>query len=176
GHAGKVKSGAISVGELIRVSGSGQVAKIKAISRVKEQLLKAEQGASVTIELDDNVDISRGDILVAASDDMQGIKALSSKICWLGKDDLAPQKRYLLQYGSSVIPVKITALRSQLNFESLTFETDFDRVNVNSINEIEMKSAAPIFLDKYKDNPGNGYFILVDEVSNSTVAVGFNEA
>lgn len=175
GYAGKVKSGTISVGDLIRVSSSGQVSRIKAISRYKEELLTAKQGAAVTIELEDQIDISRGDTLFAASDQIEGFKSLKSKICWLGKDDLTPQKRYLLQYGSAVVPVKITGLRSQLNFDSLSFESDFERVNVNSINEIELKSASPIFLDKYKDNPGNGYFILVDEISNSTVAVGFNE-
>ena len=175
GYAGKIKSGSIRVGEEIKVASSGQTSKIKAITRYQEQMLSAKAGDSVTIELEDDIDISRGDTIVLASENVTGLKAISSKICWLGKEDLTPQKRYLLQYGSATVPVKITSVKTQLDFDSLSFEENPERVNVNSINEIDLKSASPLFIDNYKDNPKNGYFILVDEVSNSTVAVGFNE-
>lgn len=175
GYAGKVKSGAITVGQEIKVLSSGQTSKIKSIARYKDQLLSASEGDSVTIELEDDIDISRGDTLTIAEDNFESTKAIDSKICWLGKENLAPQKRYILQYGSSTVPVKITSVKTQLNFDTLTFQENPTQVNVNSINEISLKSASPLFLDKYADNPKNGYFILVDEVSNATVAVGFNE-
>ena len=175
GYAGKVSSGAIEVGDRITVLSSGQESVVKAINKYKEPLLKSTEGDSVTIELEDDIDISRGDILTRSSEKLSGSKQISSKICWLGREDLNPQKRYLLRYASAQVPVKIASVNSQLDFNSLAFEPSPERVNVNSINEIEIKSASPLFLDNYKANPKNGYFILVDESSNTTVAVGFKE-
>lgn len=175
GYAGKVKSGSISVGDHIKVLSSGQTSVVKAISKYTEPQLKAKQGDAVTIELEDDIDISRGDLLVESTETLEGLRAIRSKICWLGKEDLIPQKRYILQYGSATVPVKVASIESQLDFESLDFKPSPEKVNVNSINAISLKTASPLFLDKYAENKQNGYFILVDEVSNSTVAVGFNE-
>ncbi|MCB9222922.1 MAG: 50S ribosome-binding GTPase [Crocinitomicaceae bacterium] len=173
GYAGKVKSGKIQLGDEIKVLSSGQSSKIKAIHRYKEQLLSAKTNDSVTIELEDDIDISRGDILTLSSSESTGDRLINSKICWLDKEPLVPQKRYLLKYNAATVPVKIDAIESQLNFTSLDFETNPDQVGINSINQISIKTAAPIYLDQYRENPKNGYFILVDEVSNNTVGVGF---
>lgn len=175
GYGGKVKSGQVKVGDEIKVLSSGQRSRVKAISKYQDALLSAEQNDSVTIELEDDIDISRGDTLTLADQEIEGLKEIDSKICWLGKDELVQQKRYLLQYGSSKVPVKIAAVKSQLNFDSLSFDEQPESVKVNTINQISLKSASPLYLDNYKTNPKNGYFILVDEVSNSTVAVGFCE-
>lgn len=173
GYAGKVKSGTIKIGDEISVLSSGQKSRVKAIHRYKEQLLSASQDDSVTIELDDDIDISRGDILTLSNQQVEGAKVFNSKVCWLGKEALVPQKRYIMQYGSATVPVKIAGIESQLDFETLSFEADPESVKVNSINNISIKTASPVYIDDYKDNPKNGYFILVDEVSNSTVGVGF---
>lgn len=175
GYAGKVKSGTFAVGEEITVLSSGQSSVIKAINKYKNPLLQAEKGDSVAIELETDIDISRGDILTLGSDKVEGVKNLSARLCWLGKEELSLSRKYLLQYGSSIVPVKVTAVNSQLNFDTLSFDQSPERVDVNSINEIELKSAAPLFLDTYKNNPANGYFILVDDTANTTVAVGFRD-
>lgn len=173
GYGGKVSSGTIKVGESIRVSSSGQTGTIKAIHKYKTKLESAKKGDSVAIELEEDIDISRGDILTLAESQLTGEKQITSKLCWLDKTPLVPQKRYLLQHGSSTTPVKIGAVNSQLNFDSLDFETEVAEVNVNSINEVALKSAAPLFLDRYADNQSNGYFILIDEQTNATVGAGF---
>jgi sulfate adenylyltransferase subunit 1 len=168
-----VKSGTIKVGDEITVLSSGQQSKVKAIHRYKEQLLYASQDDSVTIELEDDIDISRGDVLSLSDQKVEGVKAFNSKICWLGKEALVPQKRYILQHGSATVPVKIAAIESQLDFETLNFESNPESVKVNSINNISFKTASPVYIDDYNDNSSNGYFILIDEVSNATVGVGF---
>lgn len=174
-YAGKVKSGSIKLGDTIKVLSSGQSSRIKAISKYNQPLLEAFQDDSVTIELEDDIDISRGDLLVDAKEEFQGVRLINSKLCWLGKEELNAQKRYILQYGSTTVPVKIAAVKSQLDFEDLNFVEQPESVKVNSINEIDIKTANPVFIDSYSENKKNGYFILVDEVSNSTVAVGFRE-
>lgn len=173
GYAGRLKSGTLSVGDEITVLSSGQQSKIKSILKYKEPLLKAKPGDSVTIELEDDIDISRGDIITKLEEKIEGVKQISSRLCWLSKDELSLSKRYLLQYGSSRTPVKITRVKSQLDFDSLQFKASLKEVSVNTINEIELKSAAPLFIDKYLENTANGYFILIDEGTNSTIGVGF---
>ena len=173
GYAGKVKSGTFAVGDEVTVLSSGQSSIIKAINKYKDPLLKAGEGESVAIELETDIDISRGDVLTLANEQLEGVKNLSAKLCWLGKEELSLSRKYLLQYGSSVVPVKVTSINSQLNFDSLDFEGNPEKVDVNSINQIELKSAAPLFIDTYKNNPANGYFILIDDTANTTVAVGF---
>lgn len=173
-YAGKVTSGTVQLGDYIRVSSSGQSSKVKALHRYKTSLPAATAGSSVAVELEDDIDISRGDVLTLLDQPLEGTTSLSSKMCWLGKEALVPQKRYLLQYGAAVTPVKVTAVQSQLNFDTLHFEADPKTVAVNSINHVRIKSASPLFMDHYAENPSNGHFILIDASSNATVAVGFN--
>lgn len=173
GYAGKVKSGKINVGDDLVVLSTGQAAKVKRIHKFKTDLLTANAGESVTIELEKDIDISRGDILTVAKDKFEGLKTIQSKLCWLDKDELVTGKKYLLQHGSSVVPVKINSVESQLDFNTLEFEVNPEKVGANSINKVELKSAAPLYLDSFKSNHNNGYFILIDEGTNGTVAVGF---
>ncbi|MEX1002022.1 MAG: GTP-binding protein [Crocinitomicaceae bacterium] len=175
GYAGKVMSGQLKIGDRVVVQSSGQESTVKAIHKYKDALLRTVQGDAVTIELEDDIDISRGDILSLATERIEGTRTLSSKICWLGKEELNVQKRYLLQYASAKIPVKIAAVNSRLDFDSLDFEAAPERIAVNSISRIEIKSASPLYMDAYKINTKNGYFILVDPSTNATVAVGFSE-
>jgi len=175
GYAGKVVSGSVKVGDEIAVLSSDQTSKIKAIHKYDNPLLKARTGDSVTLELEDDIDISRGDLLSLQPEKFTGLKSIKSKICWLGKEDLVPAKKYILQYGSSKVAVKVAAINSQLDFDSLAFEKLPESVSVNSISEIDFKSASPIYLDDYAINKKNGYFVLIDEQSNATVGVGFKE-
>ncbi len=173
GYAGKLKSGTLSVGDEVVVLASGQSAKIKRIHKFKTDLLKAEAGESITIELEKDIDISRGDILTLAKEKIEGFKTIQSKLCWLDKEELVLNKKYLLQYGATIVPVKVSALESQLDFNTLKFERNPIEAGANSINQVELRSASPLFLDSYVENTQNGYFILVDEGTNGTVAVGF---
>lgn len=174
GYAGKVKSGTLQVGDEVKVTATNQTSKIKAIWKYKEQYLKAKQGDSVTLELEDDIDLSRGDVLILKSEEITGSKLINAQLCWLNKEELVHGGRYLLQHGSTRIPIKIDSIESQLDFETLEFEKAFETAGVNSINQVNMRAASPIFLDTFKNNPSNGYFILIDEGSNHTVGVGFN--
>ena len=173
GYAGKVVSGNIKVGDEIVFQSSGQVAKVKALHRYKDQLLEAKQGDAVVVELEKDIDISRGDILVEQENKLEGEKIIRSKMCWLNTTKLNPSQKYLLRQGAFTTQVKVQSVESQLEFESLEFMSNPKEVGVNSINEVVLRSAAPLYLDSYAENPRNGAFILIDAISNSTVAVGF---
>jgi len=173
GYGGKVNSGTVKVGDLLKVAHSNQTSKVKAIHKFKDQLIEANKGDSVAIELEDDIDISRGDTLILNQDELIAERQINSKVCWLDKSPLVQQKRYLLQHGSHITPVKIGAVNAQLNFESLDFEKEVADVAVNSINDMTIKSASPLFIDAYEANKSNGYFILIDEQTNATVGAGF---
>lgn len=173
GYAGKVVSGSVKLGDTISVAGSAQSSKVKAIHRYKDHLLEAKAGDSVVIELEDDIDVSRGDQLQLNGESALGDKKLESSMCWLNTTPLNPAQKYILRQGSFSTQVKIDSVNSQLDFETLEYRPSTEALKVNGIGEVTLKTAAPVVLDKYQSNPKNGSFILVDPLSNATVAVGF---
>ncbi|HWJ92947.1 MAG TPA: hypothetical protein VNR87_17660, partial [Flavisolibacter sp.] len=95
---------------------------------------------------------------------------------WMDEQPLTPGKNYLLQHGVNVVKAKIVALKSRLDIETMEEVESVLQFKLNDIGRAVIKTAKPIFADLYKDNPRNGSFILVDEFTNNTVAVGFIEA
>ncbi len=172
-YAGKVLSGSIAVGDQIKVQSTGQTTTIKAIHRYKDQLLKAEKGDAVAIELEADIDISRGDLLTETNGELIGQKRINSKICWLNKSELNPAQKYLFKQGAFTTQIKVDSVTNQLDFDALEFVPNPMRTQVNSISEVVLKSASPLYMDRYIDNPSNGAFILIDIYTNATVAVGF---
>jgi sulfate adenylyltransferase subunit 1 len=173
GYAGKVVSGKVELGETITVAGSGQQSKIKSIHRYKDALLSAEEGDSVVIELENDIDVSRGDLLQANDQPLVGTKSIQSRMCWLNTQPLNVSQKYILRQGSFSTQVKVNAVEAQLDFDSLEFTPSSNPLHVNGIGQVSLKTAAPVLLDDFSKNPRNGAFILIDPISNATVAVGF---
>ncbi len=173
GYAGRLASGTLSVGDVIQVHPSGQVSVIKTIEKFGEQLEYATAGTSITLTLETDIDISRGNMITKATETIEPQKALRARICWLDSQSLAAGKTYLLQHGVNVQKVKISALNSVMNIETMQLEEDRSELKLNEIGHVEIKTAQPIFTDSYADNPANGAFILIDTMTNSTAGVGF---
>lgn len=174
GYAGRLASGTLSVGDVIQAHPSGQVSVIKTIEKFGEQLAYATAGTSVTLTLETDIDISRGNMITKATETIEPQKALRARTCWLDSQPLAAGKTYVLQHGVNVQKVKITALNSVMNIETMQLEEGrSEELKLNEIGYVEIKIAQPIFTDNYADNPANGAFILIDTMTNSTVGVGF---
>lgn len=173
GYAGRLSSGTLSVGDLIQVHPSGQVSNIKTIEKFGKQLEHASAGDSVTLTLETDIDVSRGNMLTTTNESIEPQKQLNARVCWLDAQPLTAGKTYLLQHGINIQKAKITALNSVMNIETMNLEQNRNELNLNEIGFIELKTAQPLFTDKYKDNPANGSFILIDTQTNSTVGVGF---
>jgi len=176
GYAGKLVSGQISKGEEVVVLPSLKTTKVKTIHHAQEQLSIAKAGQSVSIELEEDVDVSRGNMIVQASSPYLQASALTATLTWMDEQPLSNGKTYLLQHGVNVVKAKIMALQSKLDIETMEVITDISQFRLNDIGRVNIKTAKPIFADLYKDNPRNGSFILIDEFSNTTVAVGFIES
>jgi sulfate adenylyltransferase subunit 1 len=173
GYAGKVASGEICEGDEVVTLPSGRKSRVEKIYQYKTSLPKAEACQSVTITLENDIDISRGDLIVKASEQPTLLNEFSAYVCWLNNQPLALGKTYLLQHGTQIAKSKVTTIdfihdpSSMLRIELAT------ALKMNDIAQVNIKTAKPLGADRYTDNESNGSFILIDEHTNTTVAVGF---
>ena len=174
GYAGKISSGTFHVGDAVRVLPTGQESTIASIEKFDQKLSKAEAGDSVVITLSTDIDISRGNTLVKASEEMAPqLKDFSAQVCWLDHQALSAGKTYLLQHGIHITKAKISQITERLDVVAQTSTEHVDSLKLNEIGRISLRTAQAIHADRYAENPANGAFILIDEFSNSTVGVGF---
>lgn len=172
GFAGKVSSGSFHVGAEIVSLPNGQRSRIKSIEKFEQQLDAAHATESVVITLEDEIDISRGNLLVTPDNIPEGRKEIVAHICWMDQQKLSAGKTYLLVHGANRIKAKVQQLHHVIEVTTNRIEEKTE-MGLNDIGKITLKTAQPVFADAYQANPANGTFILVDEFSNATVAVGF---
>lgn len=171
GYAGRLLSGTISVGDQVVVQPSGRKSKVSRISLFDEELEQASARESVVIELEDNVDVSRGDWLVPESQSSSLRTEVEATICWLNAEPFNSGKVYLLQHGTTVSKAKVTQI-NYVQVPSTLEKTTPSSLKMNDIASVKIKTAKPLLIDSFDQNKSNGAFILVDEHSNNTVAVG----
>ncbi|MFC3810072.1 sulfate adenylyltransferase subunit 1 [Lacihabitans lacunae] len=173
GYAGRVSSGSIKVGDMIEALPSKQIGKISAIYRAQDSVEVASKNDSVTITLEDDIDISRGNMLVKVGEQPELSKELKARVCWMDTTPLQNGKTYLLQHGVNRQKTKVTGIQSVLSINNFEEEELPENIKLNQIGVVSFKLANPIFADPFEVNPPNGAFILIDEQSNGTVGVGF---
>ena len=176
GYAGQLTSGSLKVGDEVAVLPSLKRSKIRSIYVAGTKVEKAKSGDSVSVELEDDVDVSRGNMLVPANDFFTQTNTFPATLNWMEEQPLAVGKTYLLQHGVNVVKAKVAGLQSVLDIHTMEDTADKKALHLNDIGKASLKTAKPIFADLYKDNRRNGAFILIDEFSNNTVAVGFIES
>lgn len=172
GYAGKVASGIFSKGDEVRVLPSGQSAKIESIEQFDTSLQSAEANQSVTISLDRDIDISRGDMLIKEQS-LNGARELVSNVCWMDSTPLVNGKTYKLQHGINESRVKVSGINYRVETSNFIKDETASELSLNDVGQITLKSSKPVFIDNYSENRGNGAFILIDEFTNNTVGVGF---
>lgn len=174
GYAGKISSGTFKIGDEIRVLPTGQTSTIATIEKFENSLDQATAGDSIVMTLSNDIDISRGNSIVLASEtNVPSLKDFSAHVCWLDHQALSPGKTYLLQHGIHITKAKITQITERLDVTQQTSTSEVEQLNLNEIGKISLRTAQAISADTYSENPANGSFILIDEFSNSTVGVGF---
>ncbi|MCH4270864.1 sulfate adenylyltransferase subunit 1 [Kerstersia gyiorum] len=172
GYAGLVSSGELRVGDAVQVQPSGVTASVQAIYLGSEPRQEALAGDAVTVVLDRDVDVSRGDLLVHAHAPARVERAFEADICWLDTQALNPARRYLLKHGSRLTSVKVKEILSRRDIHELAEVTGGEPLQANEIGRVSLAVRDPLPLDDYAANPGNGAFILIDEASNQTAAAG----
>jgi len=168
GYAGRVSSGSFRVNDKVTVLPSGFSSTISQIELYDQQPAAAIAGMSVTLHLADEIDISRGDILVSAENVPYVSKQIEADLCWMDTRALDTTQTYLLQHNSRVTRCRIQEIVYKVNINTLEKEFDED-FRLNDIGRIIIKTADPLAFDLYQDNNANGGAILIDARTNVTV-------
>ncbi|MCD8418378.1 GTP-binding protein [Tenacibaculum finnmarkense genomovar finnmarkense] len=173
GYAGKIYGGDLAVGDAITVLPSQTTSTIKSIHFFDKEYQKAIQGSSITITLEDNINISRGDMLVKTTQEPTVAKQLNATICWMDKTPLQASSKYIIKHGVNEVQAKITALTSIIKTDFSGKEENPSELVLNAIGEVSLKVNKPLFFDSYSKNKATGSFILIDPKTNNTAGVGF---
>ena len=175
GYAGKLVSGVLSVGDALLVLPSNRTSKVREIVFLNQILDVAVAGDSVTVVLEDEIDISRGDMLCDPAAPPQVLKSISARICWMSEQPLSMANRFVLKHTSRSVKAKIGTLVDRIEINTLQHEPAPKELAMNDIARVTLSLAQPLFVDAYDVNRETGSFILIDEASNHTVAVGMIE-
>lgn len=176
GYAGKLVSGTLKVGEEVIVLPSLKVSTIKSIFLAEKPIAVAQAGESIAIELEHDVDISRGNMIVPVNSFYTQATSFTATINWMEESPLTAGKTYLLQHGVNRVKAKVVSIQNVLDITTMGEKEAATSFRLNDIGRVILKTAKPIFADLYQENPRNGAFILIDEFSNNTVAVGMIES
>jgi sulfate adenylyltransferase subunit 1 len=173
GYAGRIAGGVFKQGDAVTILPSGFTSKIKSIDNGDgESLQEAFAPMSVTLTLEDEIDISRGDMIVQTANPTETTQDLDVMICWLADKQLQPNGKYALKHTSKDVRCVIKDIQYKVNINTLEkIETD-KVIGLNDIARITLKTTAPLAIDKYKTNRYTGSIILIDEASNVTVGAG----
>jgi bifunctional enzyme CysN/CysC/sulfate adenylyltransferase subunit 1 len=172
GLSGQIAGGIVKVGQKVTVLPSGFQSTIKQIWTLDGMLDEAFCPQSVTLVLDHDLDISRGDTIVDAEDLPGAASELHAKICWMNPRPLTPGKQYFLKHTNQTVKAAILSIDHKINISTLDKETGVSDLAMNDIGEIRLKTAKPIIYDGYATNRLTGSFILIELGTNATVAAG----
>jgi len=175
GFAGKVYGGELSVGDEVVVLPSMTRSKIKDIYFYNKEYQTAPRRSSVTITLEDEVNVSRGDMLVKAEDLPIVNKQLTATVSWMDSDNFTPGAKYVLQHGVNKVLAKVDTIEHKIHPDYSGIEENVTSLQMNDIAKVRLRLNKPIFYDRFKDHRTNGSFIIIDSRTNTTAGVGFIE-
>ncbi len=176
GYAGAMAGGPMRVGDEVVVLPSGRRSRIAAIDDAGVALDEAVAPMSVVLRLADQLDVGRGDTIASAAAPPRVGRALEAMVCWMtDRSELQPGRRFVLKHGTRRVRAMIDAIVCRLNVETLALDTDEAPLRLNDIGRVRLRTTEPLCYDPYRVNRATGSFILIDEVTNDTVAAGMIE-
>jgi sulfate adenylyltransferase subunit 1 len=171
GFAGTIVSGSIAVGEEITVLPSGKTSKVKTITTFDGDLPKSEAPNAVTITLEDEIDISRGDMLVKADSMPMHGNLYKTHLVWMSEDTMIPNKQYSFKFATKVVSGSIANIEHKIDVNTMA-ESEALHLNLNEIGVVDIRLTQAVAADAYADNRVTGAFIVIDRLTNGTVGAG----
>lgn len=172
GYAGRVASGVFKVGDEVVAMPSGLTSKIKEIVIGDKHVEKAFPPLSVAMTLEDDIDLSRGNMLARPNNQPSKSKLLDAKICWLSETPLNLGTKYILRHTSSESQSRIAKIHHEIDINTLHRIEGVTEISVNAIARIQIKTASEVLVDDYRRNKTTGSFLLIDPSTHQTVAAG----
>jgi sulfate adenylyltransferase subunit 1 len=171
GYAGRVEAGEIAVGDAVTVLPSGRTTRVKEIRLGDTLLPRAVSEQSVTLRLEDEVDVSRGDMLVRAGETPEPTRTVEAVVCWLSERPLSRSRRYLVRHTTRETKAQPVEIAWRLDLAALE-QVPAEGLSVNDIGRVTFRLAQPIAADRYAESRATGAFVVVDEATNDTAGAG----
>ncbi|MFN4325548.1 MAG: sulfate adenylyltransferase subunit CysN [Azonexus sp.] len=171
GFMGRVESGSIKVGDKVSVLPNGLESTVKAVQIGGVDIHEAVTEQSVTLLLADEIDCSRGDMIVKTDEAPAAVKEIAATVCWLSETPLDRARTYLIRHTTRDAKAKLTAIDHRLDMNTLE-KVPAEKLAMNDIAQVRFKLAQPLFVDPYEENRATGAFIVIDESNNNTVGAG----
>ncbi|WP_249018998.1 sulfate adenylyltransferase subunit 1 [Conexibacter sp. S30A1] len=172
GYAGQVAAGVIRPGSEVLVLPSGRRTRVAAIDTYDGALELAFPTMSVTLRLEDDIDISRGDLIAGADEPPIVARDLEAMVCWMSEQPMRAGGRYAIHHTTRAAKAIIDRLEYRVDVNTLERDTDAGTLELNEIGRVHLRSSTPLVVDPYARNRTTGSFILIDEATNDTVAAG----
>jgi bifunctional enzyme CysN/CysC len=172
GYAGQMAGGVLRAGDDVLVLPSGARSRIAAIDTFDGPVQEAFPPMSVTLRLEDDIDISRGDLICRPQNRPLLERDVDAMVCWMGEEPGQAGKRYLLKHTARQTRARVSGLVYRIDLEQLHRDRTADRLELNDIGRMTLRTATPLAFDPYSRNRMTGSFILIDETTNDTVAAG----
>ena len=172
GYAGRLESGILRKGDEVMALPSGFNSRIRSIDTMNGELEEAFAPMSVSITLEDDIDISRGDMLVRLNNQPRCVQEFDAMICWLNSSPARSRGKYSIRHTSNEQKSVITEIVYKMDINSLERNKEDQTINMNDICRVKIKTTKPLMIDEYRDNRATGSFILIDDGTNETVAAG----
>ena len=172
GYAGQMAAGVLRPGSDVVVLPSGRKTKVKTIDSYDGELDVAFPSMSVTLRLEDEIDISRGDMIVDADEAPTVAREFEAMICWMSEEPMRTGARYAVKHTTRTTRTIIDKLEYRVDVNSLERDTDVEELRLNEIGRVHLRTSTPLVVDPYSRNRATGSFILIDESTNDTVGAG----
>ena len=171
-YTGRVAAGTLRAGDEVVVLPSGQRTRVRAVDTLDDDRAVAVPPLSVAVELTDELDVSRGDVLVAPGDEPVVTREVRAQVCWMHPDPLVPGRRLLLKHTTRTVRAEVVALHDRVDPRTLDEHPAPEELRLNDIGALTLRTAVDLVVEPYARNRDTGAFVLVDEHTHDTVAAG----
>ena len=172
GYAGRVASGIFRPKDEVTILPSGFTSTIKAVHSDEGELEEAFAPMSVAITLEDDIDISRGDMIVKTNNQPEPKQDIDAMLCWLNTDEAKPRAKYTVMHTSNEQRAMIKEVVYKIDINTYNRNTEDKSLKMNDISRVKLRTTKPLMTDDYRENRNTGSIILIDESTNETVAAG----
>ena len=172
GYAGRVAGGVLKPGDEVLVLPSGMPSTIAGIDLFEKELSEAYPPMSVTVRLEDDVDVSRGDMICRPQNAPQPTQDIDAMICWMATAPLKPRQKLAIKHTTRMARVMVKDVQYRLNVNSLHRDLDKKELGLNEIGRVQLRTTIPLLCDPYEKNRTTGSFVLIDEATGVTVGAG----
>lgn len=172
GYAGRISSGIFRPGDEITVMPSGFTSKVKTVEGPRGELEEAYAPMSISMTLEDDIDISRGDMIVRSNNKPEPAQDLEVMLCWMNNSPAKPRAKYTIRHTSNEQIAMIKEVLYKVDIQTLGRNLEDKEIGMNDICKVRIRTTKPLMIDSYRENRNTGNLILIDESTNETVAAG----